>query len=86
MHVGGLFPGGFLACTLYLRNSIGLAPANWDLLSRLGAQLKMANMPYIVMGDFNLEPDVLMHSGWVDAVDGVATTRLMAPAPLLIVS
>eukprot|EP00959_Pyramimonas_sp_CCMP1952_P051049 1066546-Pyramimonas_sp.AAC.1 len=72
MHVGGLFPGGFLACALYLHNSIGLAPANWDLLCRLGAQLKMANVPCIVMGDFNVEPDVLQHSGWVDAIDGVA--------------
>eukprot|EP00959_Pyramimonas_sp_CCMP1952_P021750 458040-Pyramimonas_sp.AAC.1 len=26
-------------------------------------------MPFILAGDFNVEPDVLGHSGWVAAID-----------------
>eukprot|EP00959_Pyramimonas_sp_CCMP1952_P051140 1068881-Pyramimonas_sp.AAC.1 len=76
LHTPGVVPGGFLWITLYLHDSEQLSPRNWQILESVGAVLKVANMPYVVCGDFNMAPDILFGSGWPEAIDGV----VLAPA------
>ena len=63
--------------TLYNESGQGLGPetANWQRLLRAGEVLRHFQLPFILGGDFNVPPEVLTASGWLNGVHG----RLQAP-------
>ena len=48
---------------------------NWQMRSVLGNWLRSQAMPFIIGGDFQVEPDQLWSSGWVRAVGGFDVAR-----------
>ena len=74
-HMSGVCPGGVLWATVYMHDSVGLAPLNWQLLCKLGSLVRLFGMPYILAGDWNLSPEELSGSGWVQALSG----HILAP-------
>ena len=74
--VGAIIKGGMHMGSLYLRGSAGLSEENLNILQEVAIVLKKLRGPWIVAGDFNLNPDMLRSSGWLDVVKGV----LVAPA------
>jgi len=57
-------PGGqhYLLGTVYLHDCEGLSERNLDLLGAVGSKLDISGMPFILGGDFNFEPSVLLAS------------------------
>ena len=50
--------------------TIGMTGRNLQRFSALGALLQMLDLPWLVFADWNMPPQQLLHSGWVDQVDG----------------
>jgi len=73
--VGAILKGGIHMGSLYLRDSVGLSEENLCILQEVAIVLKKLRGPWIVAGDFNLNPDLLRSSGWLDIINGV----LVAP-------
>ncbi|CAK0877934.1 unnamed protein product, partial [Prorocentrum cordatum] len=71
LHCGGLCAGGFLWIGVYLHHSIGLAAANWSILCNIRNVVKEFNMPFVIQGDWNIVPEILRGSKWVDSLDAV---------------
>ena len=55
---------------VYLEDGIGLAGANIDRLGSLSKFLEQLSVPYIIMGDWNLEPGELEMARWPESVRG----------------
>ena len=55
---------------VYLVDGIGLAGANIDRLGSLPRFLEQLSVPYIIMGDWNLEPSELEMARWPEFVRG----------------
>eukprot|EP00973_Karenia_brevis_P021664 2980076-Karenia_brevis.AAC.1 len=62
--------------SIWLRDSEGLSEANMLLLEAAAVSLGTATGPWIVGGDWNISPQLLAQSGWLQMVQGtiVATT------------
>ena len=56
--------------SVYLRHSEGLSPENLLLLDVLAEIVDTLQGPWIIAGDFNLEPEVLKASGWPLMIGG----------------
>jgi len=69
-HWGGLGRGGAHLASLYLHDGEGLSARNLDLLQFVAHMLSHVFGLWILAGDFNLPPEVLLKSGWLDTVDG----------------
>lgn len=76
----------FVLASIYLRPSIGLAGENLARLSDLVAILGTVRLPWLVVGDWNVPPGDMQHSGWVSFMggrvvvpDGVAITCTSGP-------
>jgi hypothetical protein len=59
-----------LLSSLYLRDSEGLSEANLDILGALGAHFSTSGMPFLMGGDFNLEPPTPHESEFVRNLKG----------------
>eukprot|EP00969_Alexandrium_andersonii_P366159 15467835-Alexandrium_andersonii.AAC.1 len=64
----------FVLVVLYLTSGLGVAGANVDKLSQVGAFLGRLRLPFIVIGDWNLAPRALVDSSWPDRVGGIVVT------------
>eukprot|EP00959_Pyramimonas_sp_CCMP1952_P020823 439121-Pyramimonas_sp.AAC.1 len=74
---------GFVPCTLHFRGysllviifngicSIGLAGPNLVRLRRLGSPLAALQLPWVVLGDWNVPPQTLQASGFLSEVGGM---------------
>ena len=69
--LGSVCRGGLHLISIYLRHSEGLSPANLDILHSVAAAISALKGPWLVAGDFNLEPSLLRQSGWMQLVKGV---------------
>ena len=69
--VGSICRGGIYIITVYLFHSEGLSTRNLDLLQSLAALISRLKGPWVVAGDFNLQPQELIDSGWLFLVSGV---------------
>ena len=56
--------------SVYLWSGEGLSQRNLDVLSELARGLKRLHGPWIVGGDWNLEPGDLQRAGWLELVGG----------------
>lgn len=62
--------GGVLLGTVYLLDGIGLAELNINLLQEIAGYVNAIGLPYILSGDWNVAPAVLIASGWPAAIQG----------------
>eukprot|EP00959_Pyramimonas_sp_CCMP1952_P041954 877437-Pyramimonas_sp.AAC.1 len=69
LHVGGMVKGGFLLGDIYLKGGGNLAYFNRSILTKLGSALKAAHLPFVLAGDWQIEPTQLEASGWARALD-----------------
>ncbi|CAK0798446.1 unnamed protein product, partial [Prorocentrum cordatum] len=53
-----------LACSLYLQDGIGPKGVNLDIIGGLGDLVLTEGPPWLVQGDFNMEPGALYELGW----------------------
>ena len=68
--IGGVIRGGIHCVSVYLRDSEGLSEANLAILTQLAALLKSLSGPWLVGGDWNLQPELLRDARWLDLVHG----------------
>ncbi|CAK0803810.1 unnamed protein product, partial [Prorocentrum cordatum] len=54
----------FLACSLYLQDGLGPKGVNLDIIGGLGDLVLTEGLPWLVQGDFNMEPGTLYELGW----------------------
>ena len=64
--------------TLYLTCGIGYTGENVRKLSEVARAIKAAGVPFLIVADWNMQPDELQRSGFLDLVEGV----LAVPADL----
>lgn len=70
--------GGLSLMSVYLYVGLGLGyrdspyeNANWLVLAALAAAVQRCSSPWVLAGDWNLSPEALEASGWVDNVGGL---------------
>jgi len=56
--------------SLYLTDGLGNSGENVDKLAQLSESVAYRGNEYIIMGDFNMPPEQLADSGWLDVVKG----------------
>ena len=61
--LGSVCRGGLHLISVYLRDSEGLSQANLDILHSVAATISELQGPWLIAGDFNLEPSLLRQSG-----------------------
>eukprot|EP00959_Pyramimonas_sp_CCMP1952_P229248 4793350-Pyramimonas_sp.AAC.1 len=60
------FPMGLEVYSVYLTNDIGVTGENLETFEILGAILLGSTRAWAVQGDWNVTPDALALSGWVE--------------------
>ena len=70
-HVGAIIKGGIHFGSVWLRDTEGLSEENMQILQAISRALTQVKGPWILGGDWNIPPEVLMESGWVDSIEGV---------------
>jgi len=63
--------GGLHCGSVYLKDAAGLCEHNLLVLQEIAVALRQLRGPWVLGGDWNLTPDVLQSSGWLDVVHGV---------------
>jgi hypothetical protein len=63
--------GGLHFLSMWLRDSEGLSTANMELLEEAAGALRSLKGGWIAGGDWNIEPEVLRASKWLEMVGGV---------------
>ena len=76
--INAVCSGGFFLVSLYLWHSEGMSQRNLSLLQHLAWVLKRLRGPWIIGADWNLTPDVLRASGWLQLVKGFIRCTGMA--------
>ncbi len=71
-RVWHVIPGALIVVSVYLRDGVGLNDDNWQVLLRVGEVLAYHGLPYVIGGDFNMDAEVLEHSGWLKRIKGRA--------------
>ena len=71
----GVCKGGINFLGIYLRDCEGFSEANLGILEVAGGALNGLTGPWIVAGDWNVNPETLAASGWLDMVGGVDRGR-----------
>ena len=57
-----------------VRDVAGGNTLNLTKLARLGAHVHTMNLPYVIVGDFNMTPDEFIATQWVDQLRGQIVT------------
>ena len=68
--------GGITIISVYMADSEGLSERNMAVLQEATALVRSLRSPWIMAGDWNMEPSTLNSAGWVDTTGGV----VVAPA------
>jgi hypothetical protein len=69
--VDGFQRGGLHCGSIWLHDSQGLSEANMSLLEEAAAALRSCKGRWILGGDWNMSPELLRASGWLDMGGGV---------------
>eukprot|EP00972_Heterocapsa_arctica_P051721 7609318-Heterocapsa_arctica.AAC.1 len=59
-----------------MKDGIGLTGINLDILETIGRFTMLLNFPWILAGDWNMEPDMIRAAGWLHQFGG----GVIAPA------
>ena len=62
--------GGLHCGSAYLRDSEGASPANLAILEALAGALEALRRPWIIVGNWNLTPQELADTGWLERGGG----------------
>jgi len=73
-HMEGLIKGGVTVVSIYLHDGMGLLAENLEILQRLGQFLVQRSEPYIVAGDWNVQPEEMQAARWAEMVGGQLVT------------
>ena len=76
--VSALTKGGFYLATLYLQDAVGLNDYNISLLQEVAWILRSLAAPWILTGDFNLEPSTLVASNFLELCRGQVVAPKLA--------
>ena len=69
--------GGVHVGSVYLHTAEGLSPDNLQVLHEIAVATKTVRGPWIIGGDWNMDPATLASSGWLDVVGGVIVAPTM---------
>ena len=69
-HVDAWVPGGVALINAYFYTTEGLSERNWAILGAIGIFTHSLGIPWILAADFNMSPDVIAASGWLESVAG----------------
>ena len=69
LHWSGVAKGGVFVGSIYLVTGAGIEAVNAGILARLAVELRLLRRPYIIGGDFQVAPEVLRDSGYLDLFD-----------------
>ena len=69
--VDAVLRGGIYCLSVYLRHSEGMSEANQAILDDAAIALRSLRGPWIAAGDWNITPQVLADSRWLEVVGGV---------------
>ena len=64
-HVSTILRGVFLLISIYLITGVGAAAYNLAILETVGKKLRYWDLPYVILGDWQMEPAELEATGWV---------------------
>ncbi|CAK0840937.1 unnamed protein product, partial [Prorocentrum cordatum] len=91
-HVEWGTPMGLVCVSIYLRTGEGLSPENTAILARVFGflrRLSARGQPWLLGGDFNMEPEALFKNDWLAKVDAtvirpcVPTCRQAQPGTVI---
>jgi len=68
--VAGMLSGGFHLISVYMKDSVGVAGENLEILQELSCVIKTLRGPWVAGGDWNVDPDALIRSKWPELVHG----------------
>ena len=60
-----MLKGGIQIFSVYLIDTVGINEANKKVLDAIAATILTLSGPWIIAGDWNVNPDVLVGSGFV---------------------
>ena len=69
--IGGICKGGVYILSIYLKDGEGLSETNFLILEQVATCIKALKGPWIVGGDWNIEPHLLTAAKWLGMVGGV---------------
>ena len=69
--IGAVCRGGIHLVSVYLYFGEGLSPQNVDLLQTIAGVVSELRGPWILAGDFNLTPEDVRGTGWLELLNGV---------------
>ena len=69
--VDAVLRGGLHCMSIYLRHSEGLSEANMCILEVATVALRCLKGPWVAAGDWNMSPQTLAQSRWLEQVDGI---------------
>jgi hypothetical protein len=72
----GVFSDGFLNVVAYLVDTVGLDGTNRNLMQQIAAVLYALGKPFVILADWNFNPEVLHQYGWLQTIKGY----VVAPA------
>ena len=72
----GVCGRGVALGNVYLETGGVMSRTSWDVLCAVGRRLAQLRWPFVVGGDWNLEPGVLQSSGWLDMIGGAVLAPL----------
>ena len=76
-HVSGVIPGGLHLISVYLKDSEGLSEYNLKILQEAAALVLTLGTPWVMAGDWNVNPQRLQQANWLGIVKGtVVATEL----------
>ena len=69
--VGGICKGGIYVLSIYLKDAEGLSETNMYILEQAAICIKALKGPWVIGGDWNIEPHLLSAANWLNIVGGV---------------
>ena len=75
--VGALIPGGVHVGSIWLKDGEGLSETNKSIMEQITIAIAQLRGPWILGGDFNMNPKVISDSGWLDTIGGIIVAPLL---------
>ena len=69
-HVGIMCRGGVHMFSVYLHTAQGMSEHNKELLRQVARVVRLVRGPWVIGVDWNMAPEVLAESGWINEVEG----------------
>ena len=69
-HINAVVPGGFYVISVYLKDTEGLSEYNLRVLQEAAALARTLGGPWVMAGDWNMEPQSIANTSWLKVVKG----------------